>query len=64
MEKLGEQMQPLTKKKEKLESELTKVQERHDEAKAELNAIENELKLVQQNEMSEKKKYEHYKTSL
>lgn len=63
-EKLEEQVQPHSEKKTELETQLASVQEKHDAAKGELNVIEQELKLVQQNELIEKKKYQDFKDAL
>lgn len=63
-EELEIQVKPASEKKAGLETQLATVQEKHDTAKAELNGIEQELKLVQQNEMSEKKKYQNCMDSL
>lgn len=61
---LKDQIDPLTAEKEKYEQELTDVQVRNDNAKSELQIAETELKLTQQNEMTEKRKFETFKTSL
>lgn len=61
---LKDQIDPLTTEKEQYEQELTDVQVRDDNAKSELQIAETELKLTQQNEMTEKRKYETFKTSL
>lgn len=62
--KLKDQIDPLTAEKEKYEKELTDVQVKNDNAKSELQLAETELKLTQQNEMTEKRKFESFKESL
>lgn len=55
---------PLTAEKAKHETDLSEVKMRNDSAKAELTLAESELKLVQQNETTEKRKYDLYAYSL
>lgn len=62
--KLTEHIGPLSAEKEKLEAELVDVKVRNDNAASELALAESELKLVQQNESNEKRKYILYRDSL
>lgn len=62
--KYKELVDPLTAEKSKFETELSDVKVRNDAAKSELALAESELKLVQQNEMTEKRKYDIYAYSL
>ncbi|XP_031641184.1 structural maintenance of chromosomes protein 4 [Contarinia nasturtii] len=62
--KLQDEIKPLTEKKHQLEEELANVQLAQDQAKADLDVSENELKLVQQTESTERRKYEMYEESL
>lgn len=64
LESLQEQTQPLIEKKEKFQNDLLGYQTKVDECKAAVTMSTKELNLVQRSELSERQKYNTWKSSL